>query len=271
MAAGIFGTIIFAGICGFMGLILLVFGIIGTAIWKKVIFKFLIGMGILCLIVPIGFGSLTGWSVYKSIQEEKKDEKEEAVYRKKYPIHAKFQDECKYGTNYKQLEKLVQEAGIHINAADDSGYTILDQLITEDWYDEKNLKILLDAGAERSLKSIKKDGGSLFIVAAYQITREDDELRTEEEQYKCLKMLLDLGENVNRREPNFQNATPLMAASGYFDKEQEKDIREWQKEKMAYRPSDKIIKLLKDAGADEKLKDDSGRTAADYYEIMIHP
>lgn len=270
MAAGIFGAIIFAVIFGMIGLILLVFGIIGTVLWKKVIFKCLIGIGILCLIVPIGFGSLTGWSAYQSIKDEKRAEKEESVYRKKYPIHAKFQNDCKYGSNFQQLEKLVQEAGDDLNEIDDEGYTILDQFIIEDWYDAKGLKVLLDAGAKRSSKSIKMDGGSLFIVAGYRLGS-DDETRTEEEQCQCLKILLDTKENVNRREPEFQNATPLMAASGYFAKEDEKEVREWQKEDMEYRPSDKIIKLLKDAGTDEKLKDDSGRTAADYYEIMIHP
>lgn len=261
---------IFAAISGIIGLILLVFGIIGTVIWKKVIFKCLIGIGILCLIVPIGFGSLTGWSAYQSIKEEKKIEREEALYRKKYPVHARFQDDCKYGSNDLQLKKLVQEEGDNLNEIDDEGYTILDQFIVEDWYHTKGLKILLDAGAKRSSKSIQEEGGSLFVIAGCQITKEDDESEIEK-QYQCLKILLDFGEDVNRREPEFQNATPLMAASGYFDKEDEKDVREWQKEEGDYRPSDKIIKLLKDAGADEKLKDDSGRIAADYYEIMIHP
>lgn len=119
---------------------------------EKVIFKCLIGIGILRLIVPIGFGSLTGWSAYQSIKEEKKAEKEEAMYRKKYPIHARFQDDCKYGSKFQQLKKLVQEAGDNLNETDDGGYTILDQFIVEDWYDVRGLKVLLDAGADEKLK-----------------------------------------------------------------------------------------------------------------------
>ena len=59
-----------------------------------------------------------------------------------------------------------------------------------------------------------------------------------------------------------------MAASGYFDQEDEGYVREDQKADP-WTPSKKIIQCLLDVGADPKIKDDAGRTAQDYYDLNI--
>lgn len=260
MAAGIFSIGILSVLCGSIGIILLVLGIIGIVIKKKIIFKIVFGIGILFLMVPVGFGSLTAWSAYQSIQDQREEAKEDAIFKKKYPIHWKFYNECKYGNNHKKLKRLAKEYEKNINEKNKEGYTILDELIVDDWYDVQSIKILLEAKAKRSEKSLRENGGSLFLIAGYGISGEDDGGRTEEELYQCSKILIEAGEDVNHREREFQNATPFMAASGFFHQGEERS-----------KPLEKVRKLLKDSGADEKLKDDTGKTAEDYYQMALYP
>ena len=126
--------------------------------------------------------------------------------------------------------------------------------------------LLLNAGAKRSEMSLETDGGTLFLVTLAEFTEESDK-EDIREQCQCIQILLDHGEDINQREALFQHATPLMAASGYFDKEDEYDVRE----EDPWTPSKKVIQYLLDAGADPKIKDDMGKTAEDYYKFRSQP
>ena len=114
--------------------------------------------------------------------------------------------------------------------------------------------------------SLETDGGTLFLVTLAEFTEESDK-EDIREQCQCIQILLDHGEDINQREALFQHATPLMAASGYFDKEDEYDVRE----EDPWTPSKKMIQYLLDAGADPKIKDDMGKTAEDYYKFRSQP
>ena len=264
--SGIMWPAILCGFCGLIGVVLLTFGIIGVVFRKENFFKVITGISIVFLLVPVSCGILFSWSFYQDLRGGYAWEQEDADYAKKYPVSWRFENECEYGGNVEKLKELVKEYPDDINEKNEQGYTILDQLITGESYNPENLEILLDAGAKRSEMSLDTDGGSLFCVILYQSWVDDPE--EIEKQYQCIQVLLDHGEDVNQKEKAYQNATPLMAASGYFDQEDESYVREDQKADP-WTPSKKIIQCLLDAGADPKIKDDAGRTAQDYYDLNI--
>lgn len=263
---GLMWPAILCAFCGLIGFVLLTVGIIGVVFRKDKFFKVITGISIVFLLVPVCYGILFAWSFYQDLKYEYAWEQEEADYEENYPVSWKFETECDYGENVEKLKELVEEYPDDINEENEEGYTILDQLITGDSYSPENLEILLDAGAKRSKMSLETDRGSLFWVAQCQFWYEDQ--KEIERQCQCIQVLLDHGEDVNQKEENYQHATPLMAASGYFNKEDESYIREDQKEDP-WTPSKKIIQYLLDAGADPKIKDDVGRTAQDYYDLNV--
>ena len=262
----IFGIVVLCGFCGMIGFLFLTAGLVGAAFRKDIIFKVMIGVSVLFLMVPVVFGMLTAGSFYEDLQYESQINQEEKEYKEEYPVSWKFEYECEYGENHEKLKELIEEYPDDINQVNGDGYTIFDELIVYDCYDSENLKLLLNAGAKRSEMSLETDGGTLFLVTLAEFTEESDK-EDIREQCQCIQILLDHGEDINQREALFQHATPLMAASGYFDKEDEYDVRE----EDPWTPSKKVIQYLLDAGADPKIKDDMGKTAEDYYKFRSQP
>lgn len=263
---GLLGIVVLCAFCGMIGFLLLTVGIVGMTFRKNRIFPFMTGISIVFLLVPVCFGMLSAWNYYQSIKYDQFIQEDEEIYKEKYPVSWNFVYQCDYGENHEKLKELVEEYPNDINQEDEEGYTIFDQLIISESYDPENLKILLDAGAKRSQISLETDGGTLFLAAQYQLFdfRDQEEIQ---KQCKSIRILLDHGEDVNQREKIYQHATPLMAASGYFDQEDENDVRREATEEDPWIPSREIIQYLLDAGADPKIKDDMGRTAEDYYNI----
>lgn len=262
MAAGILGAIVMALGGGVFAILLIVIGIAGIVLKKGRIFKGVLAAGILCCILPAGIGAMMVSSVTHSYIEEVR-------YHKEYPIHAIFDDDLD-SKSQKEIGEWIQKYKDKINQKDEGGYTVLDNYVCSECVQAKYLKMLLEAGAKRSERSFQEDGSSFFIIAGATRIDQETEKGFEKNQIECAKLLLEYGEDINHKEPSHQNATPLMAASGFFEKEEEKDIRQMQKDpEVRENVSEKMIQWMKEHGADPKLKDDTGKRAKDYYKIMI--
>ncbi len=126
----------------------------------------------------------------------------------------------------------------------------------------KMAEFLVDKGAD--LEATNFDGNTPLQFAAY------------EGKVKMLKFLLEKGADINAKNKTNWNAL-MQATLGGFDEvakillEKGSDVDVIGTEKggtalmlAAWKPSEKIVKLLLDYGADKTIKDKKGRTALDY-------
>jgi ankyrin repeat protein len=136
--------------------------------------------------------------------------------------------------NFKETVRLLLDAGIDVNAKDDSGDTALMYLPSNNTLSTLPYKTLLDAGAD--VKITNEDGDTVVTKLLRRIENKD-----------ILKILLDGGAPVNAQTNAGHTALMIAATkSGRFFSD--------------------IVELLIEAGADPNIRSKDGQTALDYAE-----